>query len=124
MNEGFWACVGALIGAAIGGYTTYMVSNKTIKLELKKINISFLIDKLRKLESIKKNYDIDYSQTINSENTQKIINDFEFLSKVFNDLSHYFINSNIYQQVSKIYENILIESENEYNDNNSSVGVK
>jgi len=121
ISDGFWACSGALIGAAIGGFTTYTIAKKTIKLELQKINISFLIEKLRKLESIKNNYDINYPQAIGSENTKRIIDDYDFLSKTFNDLSHYFFTSIYYAEVLKEYENILLEAENEIIDANSEL---
>lgn len=121
MNEGVWTCIGALLGATIGGFTTYVITIKTIKLELKKINIIFLIDKLKKLESIKNNYTVNSYQTIDSKNEKDIINNFEILSKIYNDLSHYLINSIYFEEVAKEYEKILLESGSEIEDANSSL---
>lgn len=115
-NEGFWACIGAIIG----GLTTYLVSKETIKMELDKMKISFLIEKLRTLESIKKNYQLDFTQTVDAESETKIINDFEFFSKVYHDLAHYFINSVYLKEVSNEYENIISETENKNNENNNN----
>lgn len=89
LTEGFWTCMGALIGATIGGFITLTVSKKTIKIELNKIKMSFLVDKLRKLESIK-DFNIKYIQEINQYNEQQVIDDNNYLMKVFENLAHYF----------------------------------
>lgn len=52
-SEGFWACIGAIIGASVGGIATFIVSKKTVTLEIQKEKIRSLDFKIQNLSALK-----------------------------------------------------------------------
>lgn len=113
LSKGFWACVGTLIGALIGGVTSFLISKQTLKLELHKFRLPILLDRLKTLELIKTQYDVDYHNAIDADIANKIRNDYDYLYKKFLHLNHYFIDSSQYLEIKEDYKIISFELEKE-----------
>lgn len=51
-SEGFWACLGAIIGGLIGGAVSLVVAIKANKIEIRKQKAIFLQQKIKAIESV------------------------------------------------------------------------
>lgn len=62
LSEGFWACLGAIIGGGIGATTSYFITKRMVNLELKKLSIQHLNQKRYYLEIAKRNLPLILSE--------------------------------------------------------------
>lgn len=113
ITGGLIATISVVVVAIINGKIMLKNSKKILDFELKKIYLPILRDKLLTLESIKLKNSIVLSRSINSNQENKILKDYDLLLNIFTDYSHYFIDSDLYQTIKQQQHYIQVESENE-----------
>lgn len=104
----------ALAGVLVASLISYKIAKQTQKLELVKLGMSYYVEKMKKLESIRANYNIDYASNINGDEIHQIVADYNFLSKQFKYFEYYFSKSKHYEIVKNKYD-CIVDSMNDEN---------
>lgn len=101
MNEGIYVLLGALIGGIVSLLATYLTLKHSTRIELKKLSLSFLIEKKNLLEKLINDCS-SFEYTGNMEEDEGcVIDEYKIISEFVYQKSHYFIESKDFQKLQE-----------------------
>ncbi|KAA6329284.1 hypothetical protein EZS27_021895 [termite gut metagenome] len=108
MSEGIAVLLGAVVGGGCSLVGTYFTLRFHSKIEIKKLNLSFLMEKRGLIERCSS---FDYSGNM-EEDERNVIDEYKVISEFIYQKSHYFIESNEFQKLQNSL--FSIENDNDY----------
>lgn len=112
MSEGVYALIGAVVGGGITLFGTYFTLQHSNRMELKKLTLSFLMEKRTMIERLIERCSIfEYSGNM-EEDEGYVFDEYKIIADFIYQKSHYFIESSEFQ---KLQDSLFyIENNKEY----------